>query len=74
MASASPGNDGICFVRTDAVNSAYNASFCYLVTGLSAASHTFKLQWKVSGRHGQDVCRVGRGWRRHAPTVLVREV
>lgn len=40
------GNDGIIFTRL--VNLRI-ISFVRLITGLSAGSHTFKLQWKVNG-------------------------
>lgn len=44
------GDDGI-MGGLDA-NNFYPVSFVYLKTGLSAGSHTFKLQWKVGGTTG----------------------
>lgn len=40
-------DDGIVSMRSTGVT-INSMSFVYLVTGLSAGSHTFKLQWKVS--------------------------
>ncbi len=40
-------NDGICR-QTILTGSIYTVSFTRLVTGLSAASHTFKMQWRVA--------------------------
>lgn len=37
-----------------------NASFCVLVTGLEAGSHTFKLQWRVEGNTGYLQASTGR--------------
>jgi hypothetical protein len=42
--------DGLLSVTASAI--AANASFVYVVTGLSAASHTIKVQWRVSGGTG----------------------
>ena len=41
------GDDGIIKVRVDNSNQEMPVSFSRLITGLAAASHTFKLQWKV---------------------------
>lgn len=41
-------NDGIVLINSPTANGTMNASFVVLKTGLSAASHTFKLQWKVN--------------------------
>jgi len=46
------GDDGIMRVRFDNINYIKNLSFVVMVTGLSTASHTFKLQWKVDGGTG----------------------
>lgn len=44
------GDDGIISVRQSltAVNGAVPMSFVFWVTGLTAGSHTFKLQWKTA--------------------------
>jgi hypothetical protein len=42
------GDDGLFCVTSQSSASPVNASFCVRITGLSAASHAFKLQWKVS--------------------------
>lgn len=44
-------DDGILCIRTENVNN--NASFVALITGLSAGSHTFALQWKVNNGTGR---------------------
>lgn len=43
------GDDGIINPRLDTQNYAQNFSFVVKITGLSAGSHTFKMQWKVEG-------------------------
>lgn len=43
------GDDGlVAAFQTNTANSNYHVSFVVRLTGLSAASHAFKLQWKVS--------------------------
>ena len=42
-------DDGFLGVRPTNSSTSGNVSFVYLVTGLSAGSHTFKLQWRVTG-------------------------
>lgn len=42
------GDDGILMIGNTVSTEPQVMSFVYLVTGLSAGSHTFKLQWKVS--------------------------
>ena len=41
-------DDGIVVISSTGANYRMNASFTYLVTGLAAAAHTFKLQWKTT--------------------------
>jgi hypothetical protein len=43
------GDDGITASVAGTSNSAEGLGFVVLIRGLSAASHTFKLQWKVGG-------------------------
>lgn len=42
------GDDGLVVTQEGAAGERQQAVFTFLVTGLSAGSHTFKLQWKVS--------------------------
>ena len=42
----------ILYLRSTASGADFNVSFSYLFTGLTAASHTFKLQWKMSSDTG----------------------
>jgi hypothetical protein len=42
------GDDGIVFVRSTAINDAFNASFLFLARNLAAGAHVFKLQWKTT--------------------------
>lgn len=46
------GDDGLIYTITSNATTATNASFAVRITGLSAASHTFKLQWKVASGTG----------------------
>jgi hypothetical protein len=46
------GDDGLIFVKQDASNDNYPLAFTRRIEGLSAGSHTFKLQWKVDGGTG----------------------
>jgi hypothetical protein len=43
------GDDGILTATVGSANHSENLSFVWLEEGLSAASHTFKLQWRVTG-------------------------
>lgn len=43
------GAEGMIWQQWDGATREHNFSISVLVTGLSAASHTFKLQWKTSG-------------------------
>ena len=42
------GNDGLVGYATTSTAISIGVAFCARITGLSAASHTFKIQWKVS--------------------------
>lgn len=46
------GDDGLCLAFVTSIDSAVDqyqpVSFTYLITGLSAGTYAFKLQWKVS--------------------------
>lgn len=42
-------DDGVLCLYSPSASSMLNGSFAWLVTGLAAGSHTFKLQWKSSG-------------------------
>jgi hypothetical protein len=42
-------DDGILVITSETALRANNASFTYLISGLSASEHTFKLRWKTSG-------------------------
>lgn len=53
------GDDGYIRVRTASGVTQNAASFTRTITGLSAASHTFKLQWKVTG--GTETLYAGAG-------------
>lgn len=46
--SPAAGDDGIFAVRVGATTDRYLVSFPYLIQGLSAGSHTIKLQWKTN--------------------------
>ena len=46
---AAMGDDGILHTRAAASPATESCAFTLYITGLSAASHTFKLQWKTSG-------------------------
>lgn len=46
------GDDGLMYTNVSNGAVATNASFAVRITGLSAASHTFKLQWKVASGTG----------------------
>ncbi len=43
------GDDGILVVSQPAAGTALNGSFVIIITGLSAASHEFRLTWKTNG-------------------------
>ena len=68
------GDDGI--VVLDAQNAAASevVGFVYLVTGLSAASHTFKLQWKTSAATATLWTGAGTANKDVHPQFWVREV
>lgn len=68
------GNDGINVLTSAAANSIGNAAFAWLVTGLAAGSHTFKLQWKVSGGTGTLYAGAGTGGADIHPQFWVREI
>lgn len=42
------GDDGLTKTVTSTAAQVFNVTLAYRATGLSAASHTFKLQWKVA--------------------------
>ena len=44
----SAGDAGLTAFTSPATNAQHNVSFSFLVTGLAAGEHTFKLQWRVS--------------------------
>jgi len=46
---AAAGEDGITMWQLVTANQRHSVGFAFLIQGLSAASHTFKLQWKVNG-------------------------
>ena len=66
------GDDGIVFVE----NHLYGApvSFVRLITGLSAAAHTFKLQWKTSAGTATLFAGAGTSGKDVHPQFWVREV
>ncbi len=70
-------NDGICGYETntaDAANDDDTISFTRLITGLSAAQHTFRLMWKVSSGTATLYAGAGTpGWDVH-PQFWVREI
>ena len=70
-------NDGICGYETnsaDGANDDDTISFTRLITGLSAAQHTFRLMWKVSSGTATLYAGAGTpGWDVH-PQFWVREI
>jgi hypothetical protein len=53
---------------------AANAAFAMLVTGLSAAAHTFKLMWKVSSGTAPLYSGNGTGGQDFIPVFTVEEI
>ena len=69
------GDDGLIFVRTEAGGNIYHQpSFVVRISGLSAGSHTFKLQWKVSASTGTLYAGAGTGSRDVHPQFWVKEL
>lgn len=68
--------DGIIFVQRNDTADAFDhmVSFVRLVTGLSAGSHTFTLQWKVSSGSATLHAGAGTANRDVIPQFWVREV
>lgn len=68
------GDDGICESGTANTSAPQVVSFTYQIASLSAGSHTFKLQWKVSG--GTTTMYAGAGTSGHDthPQFKVREI
>ncbi len=46
------GDAGIMRAQSNPASALINASFSYVTDALTAASHTFKLQWRVDGNTG----------------------
>ncbi len=68
------GNDGIVRVRQGAASDMVSVSFVRLVTGLSAASHSFKLQWKTGGATATLLAGAGTSGKDVHPQFWVREI
>lgn len=68
------GDDGIVHINEPAAPFWIPGSFVRLITGLSAGSHTFKLQWKVSGGTGYMQSGEGTANADTHPQFWVREV
>lgn len=66
------GDDGIC--RGIPAGVGYVIPIIAIVTGLSAASHTFKLQWKVSSGTATLFAGAGTSNGDVHPTFIVREM
>lgn len=68
------GDDGLLVVTSQSSASPVNASFSIRIPSLSAASHTFKVQWKVSA--GTSTMHAGAGTANYDlhPTVWGKEI
>jgi hypothetical protein len=70
----SAGDDGIVFIAAPGASYNVNASFVRLIRGLSAGSHTFKLQWKTSAATATMPAGAGTVNQDTHPEFWVREV
>jgi len=71
------GNDGIIGAQRAATATTpgrFGLSFTRLITGLAAGSHTFKLQWRVTGNTGILFAGAGTSNADVQPQFWVREV
>jgi len=68
------GDDGIARVRASASLDMVEVSFTRLITGLSAAAHTFKLQWKTPANTATLFAGAGTGGKDVHPQFWAREV
>jgi hypothetical protein len=66
------GDDG--FVHLAATSAVHPVGFVHLVTGLSAGSHNFKLQWRVNSGTGTLYAGAGTANQDSHPQFWVREV
>lgn len=67
------GDDGIIGHHIESTSSTYGQTFVVLKQGLSAGSHTFKLQWRVTAGTGGLIAGDGGSVDTH-PQFWVREV
>lgn len=76
LATRVVGDDGICTFEmpTSTTSRPQVVSFMFLLTGLSAGSHTFTLQWKVSGGTGKIYAGAGTSGYDVHPQFWAREV
>ncbi len=72
--SADDGGDDGYLVQTIAANTPNSVSFVRLITGLSAAAHTFKLRWKTNGVSVTLFAGAGTSNRDVHPQFWVREI
>lgn len=68
------GDDGVVGVAQNIANYSVNAGFVVLKTGLSAGSHTFKLQWKTFNNTSKLYAGAGTAGNDNHPQFWVREV
>jgi hypothetical protein len=68
------GDDGMLQVSCPGTNYAFNATFVRMIRGLSAGSHTFKLQWKTSAATATMFAGAGTSGSDLHPEFWVREV
>lgn len=71
--SRTAGDDGIGLVRVSPTIRNI-VSICYPIVGLSDASHTFKLQWKVSSGAATMYAGAGTSAADTHPVFMVREI
>ncbi len=70
----SAGADGLCRVNPPSGSPPSPFSFTVIVTGLSAAAHTFKLQWKVASGTGTLYGGNGTAGQDFIPVLSVEEI
>lgn len=68
------GDDGLAMGEAESANAMESVGFVYLIRGLSAGSHTFKLQWKVSAGTSTLYAGAGTSTADIHPQFWVREV